>query len=179
MILPLAWELMAQKGFAFRKLSPAAMWLLLVPGGLVVYMGYLYFGFGNAFAFAETQVTGWGHGFTNVWTSLHRDLMFLLDQSELWVVYELGATAVLVAGIAIGLRKLRGSYNIYMLVSLLIPLFGGTSKSMSRYLLVVFPLFMLMAMYTKKPAVRYCVYAVSLGLLAVSTVAFTTGRWVA
>lgn len=179
LLLPLVWELVSQKKFSLRKLSPAALWLTLVPGGMALYMLYLYFGFGRPFAFAETQVVGWGHGFSTIWGSLASDLSFLFKQSEAWVVYELAATALLLGCLAAGLKKLPGSYNIYMLVSLLVPLLGGTTKSMSRYLLVAFPIFILMAVYTRKPAVRYPVYALSLALLALSTAAFVTGRWVA
>lgn len=179
MLLPLAWEYLAQRRFSLKRIRPSILWLLLVPAGLGVYMMFLWYAFGNPFAFAETQVTGWGHGFTPVWTSLSRDLGFLIDQAELWVIYEFAATALLAAAILAGLRKLRGSYNIYMLIGLLVPLAGGTTKSMSRYLVVVFPLFILMAVYTKRPWIRYSVYAASTALLAVATVAFVTGRWVA
>jgi hypothetical protein len=66
-----------------------------------------------------------------------------------------------------------------MVLSLLLPLLGGTTKSMSRYLLVVFPVFILLAMFTKKRAAYITVSAASVLLLAVSTAAFVTGRWVA
>lgn len=179
LLLPLAWELLAQRKFSVKDMSPAALWLTLVPGGIALYMLYLYLGFGRPFAFAETQVAGWGHGLTTIWASLSRDLSFLLEQSEPWVAYEFAATILLLLCIIAGLKKLRGSYNIYMLVSLLVPLLGGTTKSMSRYLLVAFPIFIVMAIYTKKPVVRYIVYALSLVLLALSTAAFVSGRWVA
>lgn len=179
MVVPLMWEYLSQHGFSLRKLDASLLWLALVPAGLATFMFFLWLSFGSPFAFAQTQVTGWGHGFTSIWSSLTRDLGFLRDQSEHWVIYEFAATAILVAAIFAGLRKLRGSYNIYMLVSLLVPLFGGTTKSMSRYLVVIFPLFILMAIHTKKPWIRYSVYTVSILLLAVSTMFFVSGRWVA
>lgn len=179
LFLPLVWELASQKKFLAKDVGPAALWLTLVPGGIGLYMLYLNFGFGRPFAFAETQVVGWGHGLTSVWTSLSRDLSFLIEQSEPWVLYEFAATTLLILGVIAGLKKLRGSYNIYMLVSLLVPLLGGTTKSMSRYLLVAFPVFIVMSIYTKKRVPRYFVYALSLILLALSTAAFVSGRWVA
>ena len=109
-------------------------------------MGYLYLGFGRPLAFAETQATGWGHELTPLWSSFAHDISFLLDQSELWVIYELAATALLIgADRVLAVRKLPGSYTFYMVMSLLLPLSGGTTKSMSRYLLVVFPVFILLA----------------------------------
>ncbi len=179
MLLPLAWEYLSQRNFSLRKMKPAVLWLTLVPGGIFLYMGYLYFGFDRPLAFAETQAAGWGHGFTPIWGSFTHDISFLVNQSEMWVIYELAATALLIVMTVVALRKLPGSYTFYMLMSLLLPLTGGTTKSMSRYLLVVFPLFILLARMAKKRRVFVAVSLVSIVLLAVSTAAFVTGRWVA
>ncbi|MDO8736627.1 MAG: glycosyltransferase family 39 protein [Thermoleophilia bacterium] len=179
LLLPLGWEYLSQKNFSLSRIRPAVLWLALVPVGLFIYMGYLYNSFSEPLAFAKTQATGWGHEFKLPWGSFGHDISFLLDQSELWVIYELAATALLVALIVAGVRKLPGSYTVYMVMSLLLPLTGGTTKSMSRYLLVVFPLFILMAMFTKRRPALIAVSAVSILLLAMSTVAFVTGRWVA
>ncbi|MHB0867178.1 MAG: mannosyltransferase family protein [Thermoleophilia bacterium] len=179
LLLPLVWELLSQKGFSPRKLAPGAASLLLVPGGLGLYMLFLYLKFDRPFAFAETQITGWGHELATPWAAVTRDLGYLTQNGELWVVYELLASAFIVVCLLLGLRRLRGSYSIYILASLLAPVLSGTTRSMSRYILVVFPVFILMAQMTKKPVMRYAVYSVSLVLLAVATGAFATGRWVA
>lgn len=179
LLLPLAWEYLSQKDFSLRKIKPSVLWLALVPAGLFIYMGYLYGDFSEPLAFAKTQAAGWGHEFKLPWGSFGHDISFLMDQSELWVIYELAATALLIGLIVAGIRKLPGSYTVYMVMSLMLPLTGGTTKSMSRYLLVVFPLFILMALYTKKRPVFITVSTVSIILLAMSTAAFVTGRWVA
>jgi len=180
LVLPLAWEYFGQHSFSLKKIiRPSALWMALVPGGVLLYMAYLYVSMGKPLAFAETQVTGWGHGFTMFVGSITRDVDILIDKSEWWVVYELAATALLAALTIISLKKLRGSYTIYMLTSLLFFLAEGTTKSISRYLLVVFPIFILIPMVARKKAAWLSVCGISLVLLAVSTVAFVTGRWVA
>jgi len=179
LLLPLAWEYLAQRGFSLKKLSPAALWLMLVPVGTGLFMLYLYVDFDRPLAFAETQASGWGHEFVPVWSSVTHDISFLTGQSEIWVVYELAATALLIALIVLSVKKLPGSYTLYMVLSLLMPLVGGTTKSMSRYLLVLFPVFILLAMLTGRRRVFLAVSAASIALLAISTVAFATGRWVA
>jgi Gpi18-like mannosyltransferase len=179
LLLPLAWEYFSQKKFTLGMLRPAVLWLALVPGGIVLYMSYLYINFDRPLAFAETQASGWGHELTPIWGSFTHDISFLVNQSELWVIYELAATVLLATLTVIAVRKLPGSYTIYMIMSLLLPLVGGTTKSMSRYLLVVFPLFILLAQFTKKRPVYIVLSALSILLLAVSTMAFVTGRWVA
>lgn len=178
--IPLVYEYMSQRSFSLQRLRPSMMWVVLVPTGLLVYMGYLYFSFGLPLAFAQTQAAGWGHEFKMITGSLSNDLSILIRQWEIWVVYEIGAVLLLAVMIFIGIRKkLPGTYIVYMLITLIFPLTGGTTKSMSRYLLMVFPMFIIMALLTEKPAVRWAVSAVSIVLLAVSTAAFVTGRWVA
>ncbi|MCL4472935.1 MAG: hypothetical protein M1455_03220 [Actinobacteria bacterium] len=179
LLLPLVWEYLSQKDFSLSRIRPAVLWLSLVPGGIFVFMTYLYFGYGRPLAFAETQATGWGHELTPIWSSFTHDISFLVNQSELWVIYELAVTLLLGILTVVAVKKLPGSYTLYMLLSLLFPLVSGTTKSMSRYVLVVFPFFILLAMFSRKKWVLVSVSAASILLLAVSTAAFVTGRWVA
>ncbi len=179
LVLPLAWEFLSQRDFSIRKVRPAILWISMVPGGVLLYMAYLYLGFGRPLAFAETQVAGWGHELTPIVGSFTHDVSFLVNQSELWVIYELAATALLIALTVLAVKKLPGSYTFYMIMSLLLPLSGGTTKSMSRYLLVVFPMFILLAQFSRKKGMLIAMSAISILLLAVSTAAFVTGRWVA
>lgn len=179
LILPLLWEYLSQQNFSLRKVRPSVLWLMLVPGGIIVFMVYLYLRFERPLAFVETQAAGWGHELTTLWGSIPHDISFLTDQGELWVIYELAATALLLALTIVAAKKLPASYTFYMILSLLLPLSGGTNKSMSRYLLVVFPLFILLAKFSRKRRVYIAMSAVSILLLAFSTAAFVTGRWVA
>ena len=180
LLIPLLWEFMSQNSFSVRKsLRPRLFWLLLVPAGVLVYMGILQQSTGDPLAFADMQVTGWGHKFSYFVGSITGDIGILMDKSEYWVLYELAATAFLAVMTIVSLKKLRGSYTLYMLISLLFFLAEGTTKSISRYLIVVFPIFILMPLLAKRKAAWVSVCGVSLALLAVSTAAFVTGRWVA
>ena len=173
------WEDRSARNFSLRTGRATDLWLTLVPEGLALYMLYLYFDFNRPLAFAESQATGWGHELTPIWASFTHDVSFLVNQSELWVIYELAATALLIALTLLSVKRLPGSYTIYMIMSLLLPLAGGTTKSMSRYLLLVFPLFILLAQLSRRRRVFITISAASILLLAVSTAAFVSGRWVA
>lgn len=179
LVVPLAYEYLSRRSLSLSRARPAFLWLALVPAGLICYMGYLYFSFGSPLAFAETQASGWGHEFTPIVGSFTHDVPFLLDQSEVWVVYELAATALLAALAIFSFKMLPRSYSLYMLVSLVFPLLGGTTKSTSRYLLVIFPVFIILAIWSKDKAARLAITGVSLALLCLSTVVFASGRWVA
>jgi Gpi18-like mannosyltransferase len=185
LLVPLAYEYLSQRSFSpLKSLRPVVLWLTLIPGGLVLYMGYLYFGFGRPLAFAEAQTVGWGHEFTPSLTSFVHDVSFLVDKSiptapEMWVIYDIAAMLLLIGVILAGVKQLPRSYTIYMVLSLPLPLAGGSTKAMSRYLLVVFPIFIVLALMTRRRPVWLAVVGVSLVLMAVASAAFATGRWVA
>lgn len=179
LLLPLLYEYMSRRSFSLKKVRPGVLWLGLIPAGLLIYMAYLHYRFGLPFAFAETQKAGWGHELTPVLGSFTHDLPFLQEQSEPWVIYDFAATALLVAATLAAFRRLPGSFGLYMLLSLLLPLAGGTTKSVSRYALVIFPVFILMALYTRNRALFWALTGVSLALLGAASAAFATGRWVA
>ncbi len=180
LLVPLAFEFLSQRNFSPRRsLRPALLWLALVPAGAAVYSAYLYTGFGQPFAFAETQASGWGHVITPIWHSFGQDFHYLFGQGELWVIWDAAATLLMAVSILLGFKKLPFSYTLYTLVSLLFPLAGGTMKSMSRYMLVVFPVFIVLAIISRHKPVYWAISACLLILLAVSTAAFAAGRWIA
>ena len=76
--------------------------------------------------------------------------------------------------------KLRLSYAIYALFAYLIPTLSGSFSSMPRYVLVVFPAFIMMALYLEKvPRIyRYVIFSGMLILMAISTALFWRGYWI-
>lgn len=72
------------------------------------------------------------------------------------------------------------SYFIFMLLAYLTPTFSGTYSSMPRYVLVLFPGFILLALWAEKHRwlkVLYPIFAIILAI--VSVILFTRGYWVA
>ncbi|MCL6106847.1 MAG: hypothetical protein M1309_05820 [Actinobacteria bacterium] len=179
LIIPLLYELMAQQSFSpLKRMRRQTLWLLLIPAGLAVYMTFLYIGFGEPAAFAQAQEAGWGHTVTPVWSSFIKDFNQLIH-GERWVIWETAATALGLTSAFVAFKKLPLSYALYLLASIMLPLGGGTMKSMSRYLLVAFPVFILLAMATRRRFVYWAISAGFIILLAVATASFISGRWVA
>lgn len=88
--------------------------------------------------------------------------------------------AFAVFGLGLALRTFRflpASYSIYSLLSVAIPLFTPTLSSMPRFLLPVFPIFILIAL-VKKPNLAPAYQVISLMLLAIFSVLFIAGYWV-
>ncbi len=122
--------------------------IFIVPLGLVSYMVFLYINFNDPVAFSTVQ-SAWGREQIGPVAVLMRDLRLFLSgdflRGDIW--YHIGldllpAFAVLASLIWMW-RRLGESYAILSALSILIPLNSG-SQSLSRYVLVVFPFFMLL-----------------------------------
>ena len=74
-------------------------------------------------------------------------------------------------------RFLPASYAVYSLLSVGIPLFTPTLSSMPRFLLPVFPIFILIALI-KKPNFVSAYQVIALTMLAIFSVFFIAGYWV-
>jgi len=80
------------------------------------------------------------------------------------------------------LRRLPIAYGLYAVAAILMPLCypAGAEplESMPRYLLVLFPLFIWLAMWLeRRPRLRIAVFAVSALLMLFYTATFSTWRW--
>ena len=77
------------------------------------------------------------------------------------------------------IRSLRPSYALYFAASLLVPMSTASLMSMPRFDLVVFPAFMLLALWGRRPVVNSAIVSLSLTLLGVFTVFFADWYWLA
>ena len=74
-------------------------------------------------------------------------------------------------------RKLSPDYAVFAAVSFVMPLFSPTLLALPRYLLTIFPVFIVLSFYKN----QYLIFAYqifSILLLAVFAVLFITGNWV-
>jgi hypothetical protein len=127
-----------------------AFWLALVPAGLLAYLGINLVVFGDAFAFQDIQREHWFHEAIWPWDGIQE----ILDGIE---AYPPGSTraqilefrlaaVVLTAGLLLGsARWLRPSYQVYGWVTLIFLLSVTFQISMPRYILGIFPLFLVLA----------------------------------
>ena len=79
------------------------------------------------------------------------------------------AFTVLGIGVAVlAWRWLRPSYALYMTALLLVPLSTGTLLSMPRFVLVMFPMYLVLAILGRRAAVHETLLVVGMGLAACS-----------
>jgi hypothetical protein len=94
-------------------------------------------------------------------------------------VIEVAFTILMIAVFIAGIRRLRPSFVAYMALSILVPLSTSSLMSMPRFALVLFPMFVVLALWGGRSAVNSAIVAFSLPLLGLFTVLFANWYWVA
>lgn len=155
-----------------RRDWPSLIAISLIPAGLFSYMVFLYRQFGDPVAFSTTQ-SAWGRKSIGILGAIMRDFGGIATNDfmhgRVWYQTILNITAffvVVLVSIAIW-KRLGTSYALYSLISVAIPMTSG-SGSMSRYALVVFPVFMMLAHWGRRAwldRILMIGFSVVLGLL--------------
>jgi len=76
------------------------------------------------------------------------------------------------------IKRIRISYLIFSFLAITIPTFTGTFSSMPRYVLVAFPLFIVLGLIKNK-LMKIFLLSIFFLLLSIFTLLFTSGHWVA
>ncbi len=117
--------------------------------------------------------------------TLYRSLMIILtarpiDLKYFTYVQDLVLSLLMLAGIVLAWNKFKLQYMIFALLAFLLPTFTGNLSSMPRYVIVLFPVMMWWAtVMADRPRLRIVYYLLSAILLALNTVLFIQGYWVA
>jgi Gpi18-like mannosyltransferase len=146
------------------------IWIAMIPFGLISQMIFLERAFGDPITFWTTQDTFNRIGINPV-NALARDLAPLVNGGPFpWnVIVDLSAFAFAVTAAIAAFKPLGSSYTAYTLLGVLIPLSGGTG-SLARYVVVLFPVFMMLAHWSKRSSVHWAALIVfSMGLIALTT----------
>lgn len=174
-----------------QRLSFAKMlWFLLIPLGLAVYMVYQYLTVGDPFAFYNLQErVGEQHqkGITLLPQVYYRYIKMLLTVDIHSPIYQ---TIILefFVGIVFFLlpvygyfKKMRLSYLTFAMLGFLLPTVQGSFSSVPRYIIVLFPSFIALALWMSNLPKMLKIIFVSISALAlfIQTSLFVRGYWVA
>jgi hypothetical protein len=190
--------------FAYR-LRPDAAWLLLVPLGIALYAAYLGIEYGHPLSFSTAQ-DFWNREFrgplVGAWDGVSaafdgaRQLLsgkrepvyfeqaagdpFRIASQNLMLLGFLGFGVVAAVGVV---RRLPFAYGLYVITALALPLSFPVSPqplmSLPRFLAVLFPLFMWLAMVCEERKATARVAAVSAIVLGLFVTQFASWYWVA
>jgi hypothetical protein len=169
------------KRFKISQMSPAFLWVLLIPCGVAAFMVILKYQVGDPFAFVKYQA-GWGRGFTFPLITFFRGIKEI-DWTFPHGYHNMDTFMNLVTSIGflvlpfLLLGKFDISLPIYALLLVIIPLTTGSLLSMMRFEVVAFPSFFALALLGENRSVdRYIVFAFAL-FLALYNLLFANWYW--
>ena len=156
--------------------------LALIPAGLGTYMLYLWVLRGDPLYFSHVQVN-WNRHLAPPWQSVAHSFTLLATAPNGVIaanqLLELAFTLLMLAVLVVAVRRLSAPYWSYMALSILIPMSTSSLMSMPRFALVLFPMFVIFALWGARPSLNNAIVAFSLPLLGLFTVLFADWYWVA
>ncbi len=170
--------------------DPKTIFLLLPPIGLISYMKLQLIQTGSALTFIISQPKFGANREVNRLILLHqvfyrygKMIVFFdnrLNPLFFTVLLELITGALFLILILFAFKKLRLSYAVYGFLSYLLPTLTGTFSSLPRYVLIIFPAFMLLATWYQKQTNRMKTFYITLSLLFTffAVIFFTRGYFV-
>ncbi len=172
-----------------QKSLSKLIWILLVPIGLIFYMFYQYASTGDPLAFYHLQTTIGEHRQTDpillpqVFYRYAKILLTVPLDNPIYqtVVLELISTVIFLALLVYGyFMKIRRSYLLYGILALLVSPLQGSLTSMPRYILVIFPAFIALALFLNKlpSTLRWILMGVSVTFLVIESSLYFRGVWV-
>jgi hypothetical protein len=183
--------LLSQRGqYNWRQKLNALLPIALIPAGLLVYMLYLYFTKGNPFIFSIEQEVVWGRHFTLPWDTFFVSIeAFFQETAPIFIV---GNLIYLIASIvpfvvlSLGWKRLPLHYSLFALAlpifalsfPMYIPQFEPLS-SQPRFMLVIFPLTVILALWGKNPRFNKGYLSFALTLFIINIILFIGNIWVA
>lgn len=175
--------------FVYKISIKKSFWVFLIPLGLLSYMVYLYLTVGDPLAFYNLQlIVGEQHqrGIVFYPQILFRYLKILTtaDLSPLLttIMLELAVGIIFFALPVIGyFKKIRLSYLFFAFFGFLLPTIQGSFSSLPRYVLVLFPSFIILALMVKPLPIflKISLAVLSFVILMIETAFFIRGYWVA
>ena len=184
---PAAWNRPALIEHVKKQIKPIlASWPSILAAafaclGLVAYMTYLTSAFGDPLAFIHVEAT-WGRStspgaITSLFQNIKQGLNIgpniwagQIDVNNLLNLLTLIGFTPLVIAVAL---KMRPAYSWFAVITFMVPLMTGTDGSMTRYILMQLPCFMLLASYGRRPWVDRLVVGIFLPLAAYLAIIFS------
>lgn len=166
-----------------QKEKPAsALGLLLIPLGLLAYLALNIAVSGNPLTFLAYQAEHWHHSIVPPWQFILNAIQDVLQDApsltRTMVAETILVSLAFAGALLIGAtRWLRPSYQAYSWLMLVALMSISFQISFPRYLLSIFPLFFIMARWTKNPHVHTLALASSAILMGGLFFLYAIGRW--
>jgi Mannosyltransferase (PIG-V) len=193
LLVPFFYEYLRQHDFKLRTIRFDFISCISIPAGLGIFTLYCYFQFHDLLAFSHSQAV-WHHELHGPWHGLIDSFLAIFQHAILSFdsmhnVIDLSAALlmlILVCLCFVGPWKFSQDYwayalyaTIIYLFSLLFPLAGGFPlASVPRYMLEIFPAFIVLAAIGKKQQFNLYYLTLSGAILSFMLLQFLTGGWI-
>lgn len=149
---------------------PHLLWLVLIPAGLAIYLFYFYIERGDFFVPMHSQARGWEKRLAFPWQTFLWPTSF---PASLVPLYQTIVGAAIILTAAGFFLKMRATYLVYAVAALLFYLMWGSLEGLPRYLSILFPIHITLALLSSRWQWMYePLLAFSIALLALCTVLF-------
>jgi Gpi18-like mannosyltransferase len=179
LVVPLGFEYLFQREFRWQRIRADCIALIFPPLAIAGHLAVLRWRFGswNVISKAEA-IEGWNRNLTLPWNTLLYSLRHIGSSIGYHGAFEFVFTTALIALAIFTCFRLRPSYAIYSVVSVVFITSWGDLKSAPRFGLVIFPIMILLALLGQHKAFNRTYLTVSAILAAISMVVFSQWGWV-
>lgn len=161
--------------------KPGMLWLLLIATGLLAYLILNQLVTGNPFTFMQYQSEHWNQGLIPPWTQVIDTVQHLATEprGQHRFVYFEARLAALLVGLVLLIeatrRKLPLAWLLYAWMSFFVFICAREAISLPRYLYCLFPIYVVLAQWTRRPMLFQAALYLSSMLLAGWFVLYMTG----
>ncbi len=182
------WTASEHKQHTWRERLNALVPIALLPAGALAYMLYLYYTKGDPFIFKIEEEAIWSRYFTLLWQTFAMVIEANVCQPSftylLGNLYTTTFTIIPLVALALGWKHLPLHYSLFALALVIFNLSfpGYTTQplfSQPRFLLVIFPITVIFAIWGKRPRFNQTFLALSLAFFVINTILFVGNFWVA
>ena len=197
LLLPLLYEYLAEREFAIRSIRRDVLLLCLIPIGTLAFMLFRHLYVGEPLL-TETYRLRWAVNVSWPWSNIADSLAAIFNTGRFLALnpedtllrrifynsFDLVCVGLFLSLAIVSFRRLRLSYGLYMVSVLFVVLIQNFRPpypiaALPRYVLVLFPGFMVLGAMVKNKTLHWAMVTFSTMLLALFTAMFATWRVVA
>jgi hypothetical protein len=170
----------------WRQKLNAMLAMALVPAGLLIYMGYLRITFGSPWVFSIEQTLIWHRSLALPWVGPIGAIKGILTLDHSFFSRDLADvtfTLIPLTALIVGWKRLPLYYSLFSLVMVLFVLCEPQRfvplMSVPRFMLVVFPVFILFALWSKDRINAWSLMSFFFIMFILNIILYVTNVWVA
>lgn len=174
-------EYLHQKDFKKENIRKDMLWIFVIGFGLLIYLIINYVTYGDPLKFLEIQSEKWGmnlslpiKGFLNAWGIINwGDPTYKIHGGWFQIIFGLLGLVLTIYSFF----KIRLSYSLYALATWLIVTSTSFMISVPRFMLTIFPIFIVLAIFGRRKWANYAIIFISLILYSLFLSQFAMRKW--